>query len=139
MIKFKCKDYVEVLAWWMEKNSEVLVIIKFWPWSYSPNLSIKLENCVILEFLFIHCKLWKSVKIINFKCKNDLEVFSWWMEQNLEVLIFIKFRPRSHTRTLAEIFKLTNFEVCFYSLWSCECQSKWSNSKVKMIYKCFLD
>ena len=26
--------------------------------------------------------LWKSVKMIKFKCKDDLQVSSWWMEKN---------------------------------------------------------
>ena len=84
-------------------------------------------------------KLWKSGKMIKFECKHDLQVFSWWMEQSEEPLIIFKFWPISHTQTLAEIFKLTNFEVCRHSQWSCESQLKWSNSNVKMIYKCFLD
>ena len=35
-----------------------------------------------------------------------------------------KIWPVSHTLTLAEIFKLTNFEVYLHSLSSCESQSK---------------
>ena len=27
-------------------------------------------------------KLWKSVKMIKFECKLDLQVVSWWMVQN---------------------------------------------------------
>ena len=84
-------------------------------------------------------RMWKSVKMIKFECNHDLQVFSSWMEQNYEVLVIFKFWPKSHTRTLAEIFKLTNFEVSLHSLETCESQSKWSNSNVKMIYKCLLD
>ena len=61
------------------------------------------------------------------------------MEKNSEVLVIIVFWKKSHTQTLAEIFKLTNFEVCRHSLQSCEIQSKWSNSNVNSINKCFLD
>ena len=68
-------------------------------------------------------KLWKSVKMIILKCKDDLQVFNWWMEKNEEVLVIMKFWPRSQTtyrtlvnHTLAEIFKLTNFGVCLHSL-----------------------
>ena len=46
---------------------------------------------------------------------------------------------KSDTRTLAEIFKLTNFEVCLHSVESCESQSKSSNSNVNLIYKCSLN
>ena len=53
-----------------------------------------------------------------------------------------ELRSFSHFQILtkiAEIFKLSNFEVCFHSLQSCESQSKLSNSNVNLIYKCFLD
>ena len=51
-------------------------------------------------------RLWKSVKMIKFKCKLDLQVVSWWMVQNEEVLVIFKFWPESHTRTIAEILKI---------------------------------
>ena len=35
--------------------------------------TFKLTN---LEIVFIHCKAWKSVKMIKFNCKDDLQVFS---------------------------------------------------------------
>ena len=41
--------------------------------------------------------------------------------------------------TLAEIFKLTNFEVCLHSLYSWENQSKYLNLNVNLIEKCFYD
>ena len=46
-----------------------------------PDLSRKLENWLSLEIFFI-VKLWKSVKMIKFKCKLVLQVVSWWMVQN---------------------------------------------------------
>ena len=91
------------------------------------DLSRNLENWLILKSVFIH---WKTAS------KHDLQVLSWWME---EVLVIFKFWPTSHTRTLAEILKLTNFEFCLQSLQSCESQSKVSNLNVKMIHNCFLD
>ena len=39
--------------------------------------------------------------------------FSWWMEQNSEVLVIFKFSPKLHTLALAEIIKLTNFKFVF--------------------------
>ena len=48
-------------------------------------------------------KLWKSVKMTKFQCKHDLQVFSSWMEQIKEVLVILKFWPKSHTWTLAKI------------------------------------
>ena len=45
------------------------------------DFSINLENWLISRFVFIQFKQWKSVKMIKFKCKDDLEVFSWWMEK----------------------------------------------------------
>ena len=47
-----------------------------------PDLSRELENWLILEFFFIHWKLWKSVKMIKFECRLHLQVFSWWTEHN---------------------------------------------------------
>ena len=44
--------------------------------------------------------------MIKFECKRDLQVVSWWMVQNLEVLVIFKFWPESDTRTLAEILKI---------------------------------
>ena len=51
-------------------------------------------------------KLWKSVKMIKFECKDDLQVFSSWIEQNKEVLVIFKFLPKPDTRTLAENLKI---------------------------------
>ena len=42
----------------------------------------KLENWLFWSFSSSTVKLWKSVKMIKFKCKLDLEVVSWWMVQN---------------------------------------------------------
>ena len=47
-----------------------------------PDLSRKLENWLFFRFSSFTVKLWKSVKMIKFKCKLDLQVVSWWMVQN---------------------------------------------------------
>ena len=52
--------------------------------------------------------------MIKFKSKDDLQLFSWWIEMNQEVLFIFKFWPESHTHTLAEsLKKLTDFGVFF--------------------------
>ena len=82
MIKFECKLDLQVFSWWMEKNYEVLVIFKFWPESHTLTLAENLKIDHFWSFFSLTIKLWKSVKMIKFKCKLDLQVFSWWMEQN---------------------------------------------------------
>ena len=47
-----------------------------------PDFSRKLENWLFLTFSSFTVKLWKSVKMIKFKCKLDIQLFSWWMVQN---------------------------------------------------------
>ena len=47
-----------------------------------PDFSRKLENWLFLTFSSFTVKLWKSVKMIKFKCKLDIQVVSWWMVQN---------------------------------------------------------
>ena len=44
--------------------------------------------------------------MIKLECKDDLQVFSWWMEQNWEALDIFKFSPESRNRSLAEILKI---------------------------------
>ena len=65
---------------------------------------VNLENWLILKFLFFTVKLWKSVKKIKFECKHDLQLFSWWMEQNYKVLVVFKFWHG--LPTLGEILKI---------------------------------
>ena len=85
-------------------------------WIAYPEISRNLENWQIWSLSSFTVQLWKSVKIIKFECKLDLQVFPLWIEQYWEILLIFKFSPKSHTGTLAEIFKLTNFQVCFHSL-----------------------
>ena len=85
-------------------------------WILYSDISRNLQIDLFRSLSSFTVKLRKSVIMINFICKHDLEVFSWWMEQDEEVLVIFKFWPKSHTRTLVEIFKLTNFEICLPSL-----------------------
>ena len=41
--------------------------------------------------------------MIKFDYKNDLNLFSWWIEKNKEVLVIFEFSPKSYSRDLAEI------------------------------------
>ena len=109
MIKFEYKHDSEAVSWWMEQNEEVLVIFKFWPKSPTRTLAENLKIDYFWSFPSFTVNLWKSVKMIKFKCKLDLQVVSWWMVQNLEVLVIFKFSPESDTRTLAEILKIDRF------------------------------
>ena len=45
-------------------------------------LSRNFENWLIWTLSSSTVKLWKSVKMIKFKGKDHLIVFSWWMEKN---------------------------------------------------------
>ena len=51
-------------------------------WIAYSDLTRNLENWLILMFAFFPVKLWKSVKMIKFEYKHDLQVFSWWMDKN---------------------------------------------------------
>ena len=51
-------------------------------WIAYSDLSRNLENWLILMFPSFPMKLWKSVKVIKFEYKHDLQVFSWWMDKN---------------------------------------------------------
>ena len=79
--------------------------MKFWPELQTRTLAeiLKIDECGSLSSFT--AKLWRSVKMIKFECKHDLQVFSWWMEPNEEVLVIFKFWPKSHTRTLGEILE----------------------------------
>ena len=47
-----------------------------------PTLAENLKIDYFWSFSSFTVKLWKSVKMIKFKCKLDLQVVSWWMVQN---------------------------------------------------------
>ena len=47
-----------------------------------PDLSRNLQIYEFWSLISFTVKLWKAVKMIKFECKPDLQVFSWWMEQN---------------------------------------------------------
>ena len=102
-------------------------------WIAYSDLSRNLENWLILMFAFIPVKLWKSVKMIKFKYKHDLQVFSWWLDKNSKVFIIFKFWPKSHTRTLAE-----NLKIDYFWSFSSFTVKLWKS--VKMIkFECKLD
>ena len=102
-------------------------------WIVYSDLSRNLENWLILMFAFIPCKTWKSVKMIKFEYKHDLQVFSWWMDKNSEVLVIFKFWPKSHTRTLGE-----NLKIDYFWSFSSFTVKLWKS--VKMIkFECKLD
>ena len=82
MIEFEYRHDLQVFSWWMVQNWEVLVIYKFWPKSHTWTLAENLKIDYFWSFSSFTVKLWKSVKIIKFECKLDLEVVSWWMVQN---------------------------------------------------------
>ena len=80
-MKFECKLDLQVFSWWIEKNYEDLVIINFWPRSHSPTLAenLKIKFTQFWSFSSFTAKLWKSVKMIKFQWKLDLQVFSLWI------------------------------------------------------------
>ena len=116
MIKFEHKHDFQVFFWGKEQNWKILVSLKFCPESHTRTLAEILKSDYIWSLSSFSVKLSKSVEMNKFEWKHDLQVFSWWMQQNWEVFVIFKFWPKSHTRTLVEIFKLTNFEVCLHSL-----------------------
>ena len=50
--------------------------------------------------------------MIKFDCKHDLHVFSWWMDQNKEILFIFKFWPKLHIFRNHENFLRRNIENC---------------------------
>ena len=76
MIKSEYKHDSEAVFWWMEQNQEVLVIFKFWPKSHTRILAESLKIDYFWSFSSFTVKLWKSLKMIKFECKLDLQVVS---------------------------------------------------------------
>ena len=102
-------------------------------------LSINLENWLTFKLVFIHSKTMKVSQDDQIRMEtwftsaflmNGTELRSF---RHFEILTKIEYPD------LSRIFKLTDFEVCLHSLWSCESPSKWWNWNVEMIYKCFPD
>ena len=87
-VKVSQDDQIGILTWFRSRflmngtelrsfsHFQILTKIAY------PDHSRKLENWLFLEFSSFTVKLWKSVKMIKFKCKLDLQVVSWWMVQN---------------------------------------------------------
>ena len=46
------------------------------------DLSRILENWLILKLFFIHCETVKVIQNDQIEMKDELQVFSWWMEHN---------------------------------------------------------
>ena len=51
-------------------------------WILNSDLSRFLKIDYFWSFSSFTVKLWKSVKMIKFECKLDLQVVSWWMVEN---------------------------------------------------------
>ena len=51
-------------------------------WIVNSDLNRILENWLFWSFSSFTVKMWKSVKMIKFECKLDLQVVSWWMVEN---------------------------------------------------------
>ena len=79
-------------------------------------LSRKLENWLILKFLIIHYKAVKVSQNDQIRMQTWFTIVSLMNGTELRSLVIFKFWPKSESWTLAEIFKLTNFEVCLHSL-----------------------
>ena len=50
--------------------------------SHTRTLAENLKIDYFWSFSSFTVKLWKSVRMIKFECKLDLQVVSWWMVQN---------------------------------------------------------
>ena len=88
---------------WMKTNFKSRQFSRFLPRS----------KCAIQVEIWKWLKLLNSVPIIKKTLVNQVDirvqVFSWWMGRNSEVLVIFKFRNEAHTRTSAEIFKIDQF------------------------------
>ena len=82
MIKFECKHDLQVFSWWMEEKLNSFSHFKILTKIGYPDLSRNLQIDSFWSLSSLTVKLWKSVKMMKFKCKDDLQVFSWWMEKN---------------------------------------------------------
>ena len=58
------------------RHFEILTKIEY------PDLSRNLQIDWFRSLSSFTVKLWKSVKMMKLKCRDDLQVFSWWMEKN---------------------------------------------------------
>ena len=99
-------------------------------WIAYSDLSRNLQIDKFWCFSSFTVKLWKSVKMIIFKYKDDLQVFSLWMEKKWEVLVLIKFWPSSHTQTLAE--NLKNWLIFEFFFIHCKTAKVSQNDQIRM-------
>ena len=82
MIKFKCKDDLQVFFWLFLKELRSFSHFQILTKIAYPELAEILKIDWFWSFPSLTVKLWKLVKMIKFECKHDLQAFSWWMEQN---------------------------------------------------------
>ena len=87
-VKVSQNDQIQMQTWFtsgfLMNGTELRCFrhFKILTWIAYSDLSRNLENWLTLMFAFINCKLWKSVNMIKFEYKHDLQVFSWWMDKN---------------------------------------------------------
>ena len=94
-----------------------------------PDLSRNLQNDYFWSLSSFTVKLWKSAKMIEIKCKLDLLMFPWWMEQNYEVWLIIIFWPGSH---LDLSRKRVNWLIFEFSFIHCITVKDSQNDKIRM-------
>ena len=82
--------YIQIWSSWltfkvsqgMKVNIKISQFSRFLLRSHTRTLAENLKIDYFWSFSSFTVKLWKSVKMIKFKCKLDLQVVSWWMVQN---------------------------------------------------------
>ena len=86
-VKVSENDQIRIEIWfrsrfWMNGTElRSFSHFKFWPKPHTRTLAENLKIYYFRSFSSFTVKLWKSVKMIKFKCKLDLQVFSWCMLQ----------------------------------------------------------
>ena len=87
-VKVNQNDQIQMQTWFtsgflmngteLRSFSHFQILTKLHTRTLAENLKID----YFWSFSSFTVKLWKSVKMIKFKCKLDLQVVSWWMVQN---------------------------------------------------------
>ena len=87
-VKFSQDDQIRMETWFtsvfLMNGTELRSFSHFQilTWIAYSDLSRNLQIDKFWSLSSFTVKLWKSVKMIKLNCKDDLQVFSWWMEQN---------------------------------------------------------
>ena len=87
-VKVSQNDQIQMQTWFtsgfLMNGTELRSFSHFqiFTWIGHSDLRRNLENWLIWCLPSFPVKLWKSVKMIKFECKHDLQVFSWWMDKN---------------------------------------------------------